>query len=217
MPPRKKPESPAQRGPRSRTLRRGPARTAIVDRKTKEVTVRVSLVLDGKGEASAKTGIPFFDHMLEQLGKHAGFDLRVVAKGDLKVDAHHTVEDTGIALGEAIAQALGNKAGIARFGQALVPLDEALIQVALDLSARPFLVHEVDAKAKQIGTFDSRLAEEFVRAFAQAAGATIHVRMLAGKNPHHIVEAEFKALARALREAVARTGGRGVPSTKGRL
>jgi imidazoleglycerol-phosphate dehydratase len=217
MPPRKKPESPAQRGPRSRTLRRGPARTAIVDRKTKEVTVRVSLVLDGKGDASAKTGIPFFDHMLEQLGKHAGFDLRVVAKGDLKVDAHHTVEDTGIALGEAIAQALGNKAGIARFGQALVPLDEALIQVALDLSARPFLVHEVDAKAKQIGTFDSRLAEEFVRAFAQAAGATIHVRMLAGKNPHHIVEAEFKALARALREAVARTGGRGVPSTKGRL
>jgi imidazoleglycerol-phosphate dehydratase len=217
MPPRKKPESPAQRGPRSRTLRRGPARTAIVDRKTKEVTVRVSLVLDGKGDASAKTGIPFFDHMLEQLGKHAGFDLRVVAKGDLKVDAHHTVEDTGIAVGEAIAQALGNKAGIARFGQALVPLDEALIQVALDLSARPFLVHEVDAKAKQIGTFDSRLAEEFVRAFAQAAGATIHVRMLAGKNPHHIVEAEFKALARALREAVARTGGGGVPSTKGRL
>jgi imidazoleglycerol-phosphate dehydratase len=188
-----------------------------VERKTKEVTVRVSLVLDGTGDASAKTGIPFFDHMIEQLGKHAGFNLRVVAKGDLDVDAHHTVEDTGIAVGEAVAKALGNKAGIARFGQALVPLDEALIQVALDLSARPFLVHEVDAKAKQIGTFDSRLAEEFVRAFAQAAGATIHVRMLAGRNPHHIVEAEFKALARALREAVTRTGGRGVPSTKGKL
>jgi imidazoleglycerol-phosphate dehydratase len=188
-----------------------------VHRVTKEVDVEVRLALDGVGQASADTGIPFFDHMLEQLGKHGGWNLWVRAKGDLEVDAHHTVEDSGIAVGEALAKALGDKEGIARFGAALVPLDEALIQVALDLSARPFLVHEVDAKAKSIGTFDPRLAEEFVRAFAQAAGATIHVRMLAGRNPHHIVEAEFKALARALREACARTGGRGVPSTKGKL
>ena len=193
------------------------ARRATVRRTTKEVDVSVMLVLDGAGRSSASTGIPFFDHMLEQLGKHAGFDFKVKASGDLEVDAHHTVEDTGIAVGEAIAAALGDKAGIARFGASLVPLDEALIQVALDLSARPFLVHEVDAKAKQIGAFDTRLAEEFVRAFAQAAGATIHVRMLAGRNPHHIVEAEFKALARALGEACRTTGRAGVPSTKGKL
>jgi imidazoleglycerol-phosphate dehydratase len=193
-------------------------RSATVRRKTKEVDVTITLNLDGAGKATAKTGLPFFDHMLEQIGKHGGFDLNVRARGDLKVDAHHTVEDTGIALGEAFVKTLGSKAGIARFGSALVPLDEALIQVALDLSARPFLVHEVDAKVKAIGDppFDTRLAEEFVRAFAQAAGATIHIRMLAGKNPHHIVEAEFKALARALGEAT-RVTGTGVRSTKGKL
>jgi len=192
------------------------ARRAELVRETKEVKVDVTLVLDGAGEVSAETGLPFFDHMLEQLGKHAGFDLTVRARGDLEVDAHHTVEDTGIAIGEALLQALGDKAGIARFGHALVPLDEALLQVALDLSARPFLVYEVDAKAVQIGTFDTRLAEEFIRAFCQAAGATIHVGMLAGKDPHHIVEASFKALARALRDAVHIVGG-GLPSTKGML
>jgi imidazoleglycerol-phosphate dehydratase len=181
------------------------------------VDVEVRLVVDGRGNASADTGIPFFDHMLEQLGKHSGFDLTVKANGDLKVDAHHTVEDTGLAIGDALRRSLGTRAGIERFGDALVPLDEALLQVAVDLSARPFLVHEVDAKAKTIGTFDTRLAEEFVRAFAQAVGATIHVRMLSGKNPHHIVEAEFKALAQALRKACARRRGGGVPSTKGRL
>jgi imidazoleglycerol-phosphate dehydratase len=192
-------------------------RSGTVRRKTKEVDVEVRLVVDGRGRSSAETGIPFFDHMLEQLGKHAGFDLTVKALGDLKVDAHHTVEDTGLALGDALRKSLGSKDGIERFGDALVPLDESLIQVAVDLSARPFLVHEVDAKAKMIGTFDTRLAEEFIRAFAQAAGATIHVRMLSGKDPHHIVEAEFKALAQALRKACARSRGRGVPSTKGRL
>jgi imidazoleglycerol-phosphate dehydratase len=191
-------------------------RAAVVHRVTKEVDVKVDLRLDGSGTAKAKTGIPFFDHMLEQLGKHGGFDLTVRAKGDLEVDAHHTVEDTGIAVGEAIAQALGDKSGIARFGSALVPLDEALLQVALDLSARPFLVHDVDSKTKLIGAYDTRLTEEFMRAFAQAAGATIHVRMLAGRNPHHIVEAEFKAFARALGEAT-RVTGRGIPSTKGKL
>ena len=193
------------------------ARTGKVRRKTKEVDVSVQLKIDGRGNASADTGIPFFDHMVEQLGKHAGFDLTVKAVGDLKVDAHHTVEDTGLAIGDALRKSLGTRGGIARFGDALVPLDESLLQVALDLSARPFVVHDVDAQAKQIGAFDTRLAEEFVRAFAQSAGATIHVRMLAGKNPHHIVEAEFKALAQALRKACARTGTRGVPSTKGRL
>ena len=193
------------------------ARKATVKRKTKEVAVAVNLLVDGAGKSTAKTGIPFFDHMVEQLGKHAGFDLTVTAKGDLEVDAHHTVEDTGLAVGEALVEALGDKAGIARFGDALVPLDETLIQVALDLSARPYLVYEVDAKAKEIGSFDTRLAEEFLRAFAQASGATIHVRMISGKNPHHIVEATFKALAQALRKACARTGGAGVPSTKGKL
>ena len=192
-------------------------RAARVSRTTKEVAVSVDLDLDGRGASEAKTGIPFFDHMLEQLGKHAGFDLHVKAKGDLEVDAHHTVEDTGLAVGEALLEALGDKTGIARFGDALVPLDETLIQVALDLSARPFLVYAVDAKAKDIGSFDTRLAEEFVRAFAQASGATIHVRMVSGKNPHHIVEATFKALAQALRKACARTGASGVPSTKGKL
>jgi len=192
-------------------------RRASVARTTKEVAVTVDLVVDGAGRSKAKTGIPFFDHMLEQLGKHAGFDLSVNAKGDLEVDAHHTVEDTGIALGEALIEALGDKAGIARFGDALVPLDETLIQVALDLSARPYLVYEVDAKAKEIGSFDTRLAEEFLRALAQASGATIHVRMISGKNPHHIVEATFKALAQALRKACAPAGGAGVPSTKGKL
>jgi imidazoleglycerol-phosphate dehydratase len=199
----------------ARLIEPGPRR-AHVSRATKEVKVDVELVLDGIGEAAAKTGIPFFDHMLEQLGKHAGFDLQVRAEGDLDVDAHHTVEDTGLAIGEAVAAALGDKSGIARFGSAHVPLDEALVQVALDLSARAYLAHDVDAKSKVIGTFDTRLTEEFVRAFAQAAQATIHVRMLAGRNPHHIVEAEFKALARALREACSQIGG-GIPSTKGTL
>jgi imidazoleglycerol-phosphate dehydratase len=192
-------------------------RAARIRRQTKEVDVTVVLKLDGRGVSKAETGIPFFDHMLEQLGKHAGFDLEIKAVGDLAVDAHHTVEDTGIAVGEAVQQALGDKAGIARFGAALVPLDEALVQVALDLSARPFLVHEVDAKAKMIGVYDTRLTEEFVRAFCQAAGATIHVRQLAGRQPHHIVEAEFKALARALGDATRPGRTAGVPSTKGTL
>src|SRR5919106_3871212 len=150
--------------PPTKASRSGPRRSGMVRRKTKEVDVEVRLVVDGRGVASADTGIPFFDHMLEQLGKHAGFDLTVKALGDLKVDAHHTVEDTGLAIGDALRKSLGTKGGIARFGDALVPLDEALLQVAVDLSARPYLSHEVDAKAKLIGTFDTRLAEEFVRA-----------------------------------------------------
>lgn len=191
-------------------------RDAVITRKTKEVDVTVKLAVDGDGSSTAETGLPFFDHMLEQLGKHARFTLSVRAKGDLEVDAHHTVEDTGIALGEALVQALGDKSGIARFGSAFVPLDEALIHVALDLSARPYLSYDVDAKTQVIGTYDTRLTEEFLRALGQAAGMTIHVRMLAGKDPHHIAEATFKALAVALRDACRPLGG-GVPSTKGRL
>ena len=208
---------PARKRTASKPRTKAAGRTASVRRTTREVDVAVDLVLDGTGTATADTGIPFFDHMLEQLGKHAGFNLKVKARGDLKVDAHHTVEDTGIAVGEAIAQALGDKRDIRRFGSATIPLDEALVQVALDLSSRPFLAHDVDAKTKTIGDFDTRLTEEFLRALCQSAGATIHVRLLAGKNPHHIVEAEFKALARALGDATTPAPGRGVPSTKGTL
>jgi imidazoleglycerol-phosphate dehydratase len=192
------------------------ARTATKQRSTKETTVDLALTIDGSGDASASTGIPFFDHMLEQLGKHGGLDLRIEASGDLEVDLHHTVEDVGIVLGTAFAEALGDKAGVRRFANALVPLDEALVQVALDLSGRPFLVYDVDPVAEWIGTFDPQLAEEFWRAFTFAAGITLHVRSLAGKNGHHVIEASFKAVARALRDAV-RIEGTGVPSTKGSL
>jgi imidazoleglycerol-phosphate dehydratase len=191
-------------------------RSATLHRQTKETTVDVELAVDGEGRAAAQTGIPFFDHMLEQLGKHGGFDLTVKAEGDLEVDLHHTVEDVGIVLGTALKQALGDKAGVRRFADALVPLDEALVQVALDLSGRPFLVYELDPVSEWIGTFDPQLAEEFWRAFAFAAGITLHVRGVSGRNGHHIIEASFKGVARALRDAVRVEGG-GVPSTKGAL
>ncbi len=192
------------------------ARTAELHRTTKETTIDLVLDVDGGGSASASTGIPFFDHMLEQLGKHGGFDLRIEAKGDLEVDTHHTVEDVGIVLGTALKDALGDKAGVRRFASSLVPLDEALVQVALDLSGRPFLVYEVDPRAEWIGTFDPQLAEEFWRAFAFGAGITLHITSLAGKNGHHVIEASFKGVARALRDAV-KVEGTGVPSTKGTL
>lgn len=191
-------------------------RASTVERTTKETAIRVQLAIDGSGSASADTSIPFFDHMLQQLGTHAGFDLSVTAKGDLEVDGHHTVEDVGIALGQALKDALGDKAGIRRFASIAVPLDEAAVEVALDLSGRPFVVHEVDVPAEMIGAFDTGLTEDFVRAFATAAEMTLHVRLLAGRSPHHIVEAEFKALATCLRDAV-RIVGRAVPSTKGML
>jgi len=191
-------------------------RTSEQRRATKETTIELSLVVDGGGSASASTGIPFFDHMLEQLGKHGGFDLRIVASGDLDVDLHHTVEDVGIVLGIALKEALGDKAGVRRFASSLVPLDEALVQVALDLSGRPFLVYEVDPVAEWIGTFDPQLAEEFWRAFAFGAGVTLHIRSISGRNGHHVIEASFKGVARALRDAV-KVEGSGVPSTKGTL
>ncbi|MFN2590381.1 MAG: imidazoleglycerol-phosphate dehydratase HisB [Actinomycetota bacterium] len=192
-------------------------RVGQVGRTTKETAVEVRLAIDGTGRATADTGIPFFDHMLQQLGTHAGFDLDVTAKGDLEVDAHHTVEDVGLALGQALAEALGDKAGIRRFGSVAVPLDESLVEVALDVSGRPFVVHDVPAPAEVIGTYDTGLTEDFVRAFATAAGITLHARLIAGRSPHHVVEAEFKALARALGDACRVGGGDGPPSTKGIL
>jgi imidazoleglycerol-phosphate dehydratase len=192
------------------------SRSSTVERETKETKIRVELELDGSGSASADTGLPFFDHMLQQLGAHAGFDLAVTAKGDLEIDGHHTVEDIGLALGQALKDALGDKVGLRRFASITVPLDEAAVEVALDLSGRPFVVHEVDVPAETIGTYDTGLTEDFVRAFASAAEMTIHVRLVSGRSPHHVVEAEFKALATCLRDAVRVIGG-GVPSTKGTL
>jgi imidazoleglycerol-phosphate dehydratase len=191
-------------------------RRAEVERHTKETRIRVELVLDGSGSSSAETGLPFFDHMLAQLGTHAGFDLTVMATGDLEVDGHHTVEDVGLALGQALREALGDKRGIRRFASITVPLDEAAVEVALDLSGRPFVVHEVDVPAETIGSYDTGLTEDFIRAFATAAEMTLHVRLKAGRSAHHIVEAEFKALAKCLQDAV-RVVGTDVPSTKGAL
>ena len=192
------------------------SRSSHQSRATAETTIELDLEIDGSGTAKASTGIPFFDHMLEQLGKHGGFDLTIDAQGDLDVDTHHTVEDVGIVFGAALKDALGDKAGVRRFANSLVPLDEALVQVALDLSGRPFLVYEVDPVAEWIGTFDPQLAEEFWRAFAFGAGITLHIRSIAGKNGHHVIEASSKGVARALRDAV-RIEGTGVPSTKGTL
>ena len=192
-------------------------REASVTRTTKETDVRVALVLEGNGIATADTGLPFFDHMLEQLGTHAGWTLDVSCKGDLEIDGHHTVEDVGIALGQALSEALGKKEGVRRFASITVPLDEAAVEVSLDLSGRPFVVHEIDVPAEMIGTFDTGLVEDFVRAFAQSSGSTIHVRLRSGRSPHHVVEAEFKALAKVLGDACSMTGSARTPSTKGTL
>ena len=195
-------------------------RSATKERATKETTVAATLAVDGTGLVEVSTGLPFFDHMVEQLGRHSGFDLAVRATGDLHVDAHHTVEDVGIVLGGCLAEALGDKTGIRRFASALLPLDEALVEVALDLSGRPYLAYKVEfaPDTPGLGTppFDPQLAEEFWRAFATAANLTLHIRRLEGKNTHHVLEASFKGVARCLRDAVRVEGG-GVPSTKGSL
>jgi imidazoleglycerol-phosphate dehydratase len=195
-------------------------RRAEQSRQTKETNVTVTLDLEGSGQSTVSTGLPFFDHMIEQLGRHSGFDLAVNAKGDLAVDSHHTVEDVGIVIGTCLAEALGNKAGIRRFASVLIPLDEALIEVALDLSGRPYLAYEVEFAPDTAGLgsppFDPQLAEEFFRAFVTNGAFTLHVRCRAGKNTHHIVEASFKGVARALRDAV-RVEGTAIPSTKGAL
>jgi imidazoleglycerol-phosphate dehydratase len=194
------------------------SRSASRQRTTKETSIAVSIDLDG-GEVAVTTGLPFFDHMLDQLGRHGGFGLVVEAEGDLSVDGHHTVEDTGIILGETFREALGDKAGVARFASGLFPLDEALVEVALDLSGRPFVVWEVPfGEVLPLGDppFNPEMAGHFWQSFATAAGITLHVRKRAGENTHHVVEASFKGVARCLRAAVRVEGG-GVPSTKGVL
>jgi imidazoleglycerol-phosphate dehydratase len=191
-------------------------RTAQIDRKTRETDITLSIDLDGKGNVSVDTGIGFFDHMLTALAVHCGIDLIVKCQGDLYVDAHHTVEDTGICLGKAFAQALGDKSGIARYGSAYVPMDEALAFCSLDISGRAFLVFNAQFSDDRIGQFDTCLTEEFFRAFAFNAGITLHIREEYGKNDHHICEAIFKAAAHALKQAIAVNGG-AVLSTKGVL
>ena len=199
-------------------------RTASRSRSTKETAIAVELLVDGSGQSDVTTGIPFFDHMLAQLGKHGGFDLLVSCRGDLEIDTHHTIEDVGIALGETFREALGDKSGVRRFASIAVPLDEALVEVSVDLSGRPFLVYELDPSGGTGQTFllgepgfDPQLAEEFWRGFVVASMITLHVRMRSGKNTHHILEASFKAVARALRDAVRVESPGGVPSTKGVL
>ena len=194
------------------------SRTATVARATKESDVHIELDLDGTGRCEITTGVPFFDHMVGQLGRHGGFDLTVRTSGDLDVDAHHTVEDTSIALGQALREALGDKVGIRRFGDALVPLDETLVQAAVDLSGRPYLVHEEPPIVELIGSYDTTLTRHVWESISATAQICLHVHCLYGRNPHHMVEAQFKAVARALRTAVE-VDPRvvGVPSTKGAL
>jgi imidazoleglycerol-phosphate dehydratase len=194
-------------------------RRAQVRRTTRETRIEVELNLDGSGETSVSTGVPFFDHMLSQLGKHGLVDLKVSASGDVDIDAHHTVEDTAITLGQALGQALGDKSGICRFGDALIPLDETLVRAAVDLAGRPYVVHsEPDGLAPLIGTYDTTLTRHFFETLGATAAICVHIAVLSGRNPHHIVEAQFKAFARALRAAAAPDPRRvGVPSTKGVL
>ncbi len=194
-------------------------RTAARSRSTKETSIEISISIDGSGTTDVSTGLPFFDHMLDQIGRHGGFDLTVHAEGDLEIDAHHTVEDVGIALGECFKDAMGDKAGVRRFATAACPLDEALVEVALDLSGRPFLHYEIEPPGEKIlgdPPFDPQLVEEFWRAFITSAGITLHQVMVRGKNTHHIIESTFKSTARALRDAV-RVEGNQIPSTKGVL
>jgi imidazoleglycerol-phosphate dehydratase len=195
------------------------SRTATVSRTTTETDISVTLALDGTGRADIATGIGFLDHMLTSLARHALFDLKVAAKGDLHIDFHHTTEDVGIVLGQAFAQAIGDKRGIRRFGQALVPMDEALAEAAVDISGRPFLAWQAKFAQPKVGDMDTELFEEFFRAFAMNALATLHITRKAGRNAHHVAEACFKAVARALRmasEPDPRAGG-AIPSTKGSL
>ena len=193
-------------------------RKALVDRKTRETEIRLSLDLDGEGRSRIKTGIGFFDHMLTALATHARFDLDLRCKGDLHVDAHHSVEDVGIVLGQALMKALGDKKGIVRFGHAYVPLDEALSRCVIDLSGRPYLRYDVPFKARHVGTMPTELFEDFFWALADHGRLNIHIEAIRGRNAHHIAETLFKACARALSMAVARDPRvRGVPSTKGSL
>ena len=194
-------------------------RTATIERRTKETQIRAAVNLDGTGEYIVSTGIGFLDHMLEQLSRHSLIDLEVEAKGDLHIDFHHTNEDTGIAIGEAVAEALGNRAGITRYGAAQIPMDETLTHVALDISNRPYLIWKVEFTRPKLGEMDTELFKEWFQAFAQAAGVTLHVENIYGENNHHIVESCYKGLARALRQAIEIDPRKSdaVPSTKGVL
>ncbi len=193
-------------------------RTAAISRETRETRISVSVNLDGEGTGRIATGVGFFDHMLDHVARHGLFDLEVKAEGDLHIDPHHTVEDVGICLGNAFLQAVGEPKGLARYGHAVVPMDEALAEVAVDFSGRPFLVFSADLPKARLGEFDAELAEEFLRAFAVQARITLHVDLRYGKNLHHCIEALFKALGRALRQALAIDPRvRSVPSTKGML
>ena len=194
-------------------------RTGTVDRKTKETAISVAVDLDGSGRSQIATGIGFLDHMLDQLSRHSLIDLKVEAKGDLHIDFHHTTEDTGICIGEAVAKALGDRTGIRRWGEATVPMDETLTRVALDASNRPYLIWKVNFSKPKLGEMDTELFKEWFQAFAQNAGLTLHVENLYGENNHHIVESCFKGLARALRQAVEVDPRKGdaIPSTKGIL
>ena len=193
-------------------------RVAQIQRKTKETDVRVTLDLDGQGQARISTGLPFLDHMLELFAKHGLFDLNVTCKGDLEVDDHHSVEDVALALGQALTQALGDKVGIKRYGEAIVPMDEALCRAVIDLSGRFYLVYEVNTRRQKIGNFSVELAEHFWRSFSETAKFNLHIDCLRGRNTHHILEGTFKATARALRQAVDRDARiTGVLSTKGSL
>ena len=193
-------------------------RIATVHRKTKETDIRVELNLDGSGQSSVSIGVPFLEHMLDLFAKHGLFDLQIVCKGDLEIDDHHSVEDIAICLGQALTQALGNKAGINRYGEALVPMDEALCRSVIDLSGRFYLVYEVQTRRQMIGNFSVELAEHFWRSFAETAKFNLHIDCLRGRNTHHILEGTFKATSRALRKAIERNSRVvGVPSTKGSL
>ncbi|MDD4237340.1 MAG: imidazoleglycerol-phosphate dehydratase HisB [Desulfotomaculaceae bacterium] len=191
-------------------------RESLVNRKTLETEVNVTFSLDGEGVYFVKTGQPFFDHMLELFCKHSSFNMELTARGDLAVDGHHTVEDVGLCLGLAIKRALGEKYGINRFGHAIIPMDEALAMVAVDLSGRGFLVFDAPMPAARVGEFETELVQEFFRALTVSGEFTLHIRLLAGTNTHHIIEAIFKGLARVLKDATAYVGG-GIPSTKGAL
>ena len=192
-------------------------RTAEVKRVTKETQIVCEICLDGSGKSQISTGIGFFDHMLTALAVHGGFGLKLKAKGDLELDCHHTVEDTGIVLGKAFAQALGDLRGVERFGHSVLPMDEALILAAVDLSGRGMLCWDVPMPTEKVGTFDTELVKEFWLAFTRKAGCTLHLRKLAGENSHHLIEGVFKAAGRSLKQAVARTGRDEIPSTKGSL
>ena len=196
----------------------GASRIATIARKTKETDIRIRIDLDGTGQYDISTGIPFFDHMLESFGRHALFDLEVQAKGDVEVDLHHTVEDVGISLGQAFREALGSATGIKRFGSCLLPMAEAKVEVAVDVSNRPYLVYRLEMDNPMIASFDGTLTEDFMYAFSQSAGLDLHIEKRYGKSPHHVVEAAFKGVARALREAVAIDPREtGLPTVKGAL